>query len=80
MSHKTAYSTLSSPALDILETQVNDFIKNLHKNEHHEDIKIHDITTLNVKENFIAAITYSFTKKKLLSTEASFETLKTENE
>jgi hypothetical protein len=79
MSHKTAYSTLSSPDLSSLETQVNDFIKGLYKNEHHEDIKIHDITTLTVKENFIAAITYSFTKKKQLSTELPFETLKPEN-
>jgi hypothetical protein len=80
MSHKTAYSTFSNPDLSGLETQVNDFIKTIHKNEHYDEIKIHDITTLNVKENFIAAITYSFTKKKQLSTEGSFETLKPENE
>jgi len=64
MSHKTAYSTFFNPDLSGLETQVNDFIKSLHKNEHHEDIKVHNITTFNVRENFVAAITYSFTKKK----------------
>jgi len=73
MSHKTVYSTFSNPDLSGLETQVNDFIKSLHKNEHHEAIKIHDITTLNVKDNFIAAVTYSYAKKKI-SIEVPFET------
>ena len=79
MSHKTAYSTFSNPDLNELETQVNDYIKSLYKNEHREDMKINDITTFSVKENYIAAITYSYAKKKSLSIEVPFETAKPEN-
>lgn len=76
MSHKTAYKTFSNPDLNELETQVNDYIKSIYKNEHHEEIKIHDIATFSVKENYIAAVTYSFAKKKSLSFEVRFETAK----
>lgn len=79
MSHKTAYSTFSNPDLNGLETQVNDFIRSVHKNEHHEEIKIDNITTFNVKENFIAAITYSYSKKKQHSPDVPVEASKPEN-
>jgi hypothetical protein len=64
MSHKTTYRAFSNPDLSGLETQVNDFIRSMHKNENHEAIKILDITTFTMKDNFIAAITYSYLKKK----------------
>jgi hypothetical protein len=78
MSHKTAYRTLTSPDLNELETQVNDYIKSIYKNEHHEEIKVNDITTFSMKENYIAAVTYSYAKKKSLSFEVPFETAKPE--
>jgi hypothetical protein len=64
MSHKTQYKTCSNTDLSILETEVNNYIKDLHKNEDHEDIKVHDITTLFAGNVFIAAITATYTKKK----------------
>ncbi|MFA6059079.1 MAG: hypothetical protein WC756_12825 [Taibaiella sp.] len=64
MSHKTEYKTFSNTNLNELEIQVNDFMKTLHKNEHHEAVKVQDITTFTIKDNFIAAITYSYIKKK----------------
>lgn len=71
MSHKTAYHTCSDPDLSGLETQVNDFIKSLHKNEHHESIKVDNITTFTGKDSFMAAVTYSYVKKKRPEVEAS---------
>lgn len=64
MSHKTAYKTFSSTDLIALETQVNDHIKSLKKNELHESIKINDITTFSANGAFVAALTYSYVKKK----------------
>lgn len=64
MSHKTEYRIFSNTELNGLEIQVNEYIKTLHKNEHHEEVKIQNITTLTAKDNFIAAVTYSYQRKK----------------
>lgn len=64
MSHKTHYKTFSQPDLQVLEQEVNDYIRSLQKDEKIDRIKINNITTFNVNNNFIAAVTHSYTKKK----------------
>lgn len=64
MSHRTEYKTFSNADIIALETQVNDYLKGLRKNEHHESIKVDNITTLVADKIYTAAITYSYVKKK----------------
>ncbi|KAA5532707.1 hypothetical protein F0919_18170 [Taibaiella lutea] len=64
MSHKTHYKTFTQPTLSALEKDVNDFIRELYKDEKTEDVKINNITTMTLNSAFIAAMTYSYAKKK----------------
>ncbi len=64
MSHKTHYKTFSQPDLESLEKEVNDYIKSLYKDEKIDDVKVNDITTLNVGSSFVAALTYNYAKAK----------------
>jgi hypothetical protein len=64
MSHKTHYKTFSHPELPELEKAVNDHIRELYKDEKIDDVKVGDITTLYVNNAFVAAVTYSYGKKK----------------
>lgn len=64
MSRKTHYKTFTQPALPELEKEVNEFIRNLYKDEKTESVKINDITTMSVNNAFIVAMTYSYAKKK----------------
>jgi hypothetical protein len=64
MSHKTHYKTFSQPDLEGLEKDVNDYIKSLYKDEKIDDVKVNNITTLNVSGAFVAALTYSYAKAK----------------
>lgn len=64
MSHKTQYKTFTNPDLTVLENEVNEYIKSLHKNENHESVKINNLTTLTAKDVFVVALTYSYSKKK----------------
>jgi hypothetical protein len=64
MSHRTEYKTFSNTDISALETQVNEYLKGLRKNEHHESIKVENITTIVSDKTYTAAITYSYVKKK----------------
>lgn len=75
MSHKTHYKTFSQPDLSELEKEVNDYLRSLYKDDKTEDVKIGNITTLNVNNVFVAAITYSYAKKKKPVVEGTVEVL-----
>jgi len=64
MAHKTHYKTFSQPDLLELEKEVNEFLRSLYKDDKIEDVKVSNIETMNVNNVFIAAITYSYAKKK----------------
>lgn len=64
MAHKTHYKTFSQPDLLELEKEVNDYLRSLYKDDKIEDVKVGNITTMNVNNVFVAAITHSYAKKK----------------
>jgi hypothetical protein len=73
MSHKTHYKTFSQPDLAELEREVNDYLRSLYKDDKIEDVKVGNITTLNVNNVFVAAVTYSYAKKKKTVIDAAAE-------
>lgn len=64
MSHKTHYKTFSQPDVAELEKEVNGFMHSLYKDEKIDDVKVNNITTMNVNNVFVAAMTYSYAKAK----------------
>ena len=64
MSHKTHYKTFSQADLTELEKEINSFLHDLYKDEKIDDVKVANISTMNVSNVFIAAMTYSYAKAK----------------